>query len=200
VPGAWESEGDEDHAGTVGGRAATVRTAADADPGSPGDDRYVGVRWRLADGRWAQVVSFGPRTEAQVLRFAGELHPGSVPGAPAPFTFAEVPPGLTLQHQDTRSMCLTPRGQPLETDEESAESRTRPRGLCLYLHEEPFVADDAETLSVGGRPAAYRPDVPGFTVDLGAGWILDLTWDVDETPLSRADIIRFVSGVHVTDR
>jgi hypothetical protein len=198
VAGSWGAEEEEEHPGTVNGRSATVRTSSDTDPGTPGDHRYVGVRWRLADGRWVQVASFGPRSEAQVLRFARELRPGSVAAAAAPFTFAEVPPGLTLQHQNREAMCLVPRGQPLETDDESAESRLQPRGLCLHLSKEPFTSEDAqETLSVAGRRAAYSPDGLRFVLDLGAGWILDVSWN-DETPLTRADVIRLVSGIRVT--
>jgi hypothetical protein len=200
VPGDWESEGDENHVGTVGGRPATIRTSADADPGSLRRQRYVGVRWRLADGRWAQVTSFGPSTEEQVLRFARELRPGRMPAAPPPFMIAAVPPGLTLQQQRPEgTMCLA---YPLKNRQGSDGADVRsPDGLCIELADEAFrVPYGQEAVRVGDRRAAYGPDVAALVVDLGGGRVLELSWDPDRIPLSRDEAIRFAAGVQVVTR
>lgn len=196
VPGDWATEEEEEHAGAVGGRPATIHTASDTDPGSPGIHRYVGVRWRLADGQWAVAVSFGTLTEKQLLRFAAELHPGRVRGEAAPFTFAEVPPGLTLQHQSPQNACLAMPGQQVPDTDDPDMFKTQPRGLCVTVTEEPFDTEGAdEILKVGGHRAAYYAD-RGIEVDLGGGRVLDIS---SETPLSlsRDDVIRFAAGVRV---
>ncbi|MET8151223.1 hypothetical protein ACIBSW_21075 [Actinoplanes sp. NPDC049668] len=198
VPGTWESEGEEDHPGSVGGRRATVRTAGDSDAGTPGGQPYVGVRWRLADGQWAQVVSFGPRTEAQVLRFAAGLRPGRVAGEAAPYTFAEVPPGLTLQHQSPGNVCLAPRDEPVPGTDDPEFFKRSPHGLCLVTTEGPFDPAEAdETLAIGGRRAAYFAGAGLLRIELPAGRVLELDWDAERIPLTRDDIVRFAEGVRV---
>nr|BFE73452.1 hypothetical protein GCM10020092_067530 [Actinoplanes digitatis] len=198
VPGTWESEGEEDHSGSVGGRRATVRTAGDSDAGTPGSQPYVGVRWRLADGRWVQVVSFGPRTEAQVLRFAAGLRPGRVAGDAAPYTFAAVPPGLTLQHQSSGMACLAPPDEKVPDTDDPELFQRSPRGLCLVTTREPFDSAEAdEILAIGGHRAAYYACAGLLRVDLGAGRVLELDWDAERIPLSRDDVVRFAEGVRV---
>ncbi|MEU8656408.1 hypothetical protein [Actinoplanes philippinensis] len=135
----WGAPLTEEHPGDVGGRAATIRTAPN----------FVGVIWKLADGRWTMVHGWNGWTEEEVLRFARGLVPGAVPSSP-PFTFAEVPPGLTLQQQSPWNMCLT--------SPEVAGRTVTPAGLCAEL---PRSAGrikqlpDAETVTVAGRTARY---------------------------------------------
>ncbi|GAB1641137.1 hypothetical protein [Krasilnikovia sp. MM14-A1259] len=194
VPGSWEVEAQETHAGTVGGRRATIRTADKFDPGSEGS--YVGIRWRLADGRWVQVLSFGALTETQVRRFADNLRPGSMTTA-LPFTVAEVPAGLTLQFQGPAMMCLAPSKQTSAAagDDESA---TQPRGLCLSVAKESFPSTSANNvLQVGDRRAVFGAGAPSLTVDLGAGQVLKVEWDPEQTPLTPDDAVRFAAGVRV---
>jgi hypothetical protein len=188
VPGGWENEGEETHRSTVNGRAATVRTASQFDGSEPGD-RYVGVRWRLADGRWVQLISFGKRTEAQVLRFARGLRPEVLPASPAPFTFAEVPPGLTLQFVDAQYMCLSPRPP---SDNHSLE------GLCVGVDtessQEPPQPTDVR-LTVGGRPATFGAD--GLRIALGNDRFLYVTTDTEIVPLDSDDLVRFAEGIRI---
>lgn len=193
VPGSWENEGDEDHRADVGGRPATVRTATGYD-GAGSGERYVGVRWRLADGQWAQVLSFGSRSEAQVLRFARELRARAMRPAPLPFTFAEIPPGLTLRHSVGTFACL---GSRPPADNRAAE------GLCIDLTAESpddQPAPEDERLIVGGRPATFNADANEIRIELGAGRILSIRADPELTPLTRAELIRFAEGVGVADQ
>ncbi|MEU4564148.1 hypothetical protein AB0F72_37695 [Actinoplanes sp. NPDC023936] len=193
----WETEGEEEHGADVGGREATVRTASFYD-GARAGEQFVGVRWRTADGDWAQVRSWGERDEQEVLKFARHLSAGSVPAGPAPVTLAVVPPGLNLQHQSALpdqggvSLCVaTP---------ETVASERQPSGLCADVLEEPFdPMEEAgpELLTIGGRPAAFYPETGRLEVDRGGGRVLAISWDPERLPLSRAEAIRFAEGVTV---
>jgi hypothetical protein len=188
VPGSWENEGDEDHRSTVNGRAATVRTATWFDGAKPGE-RYVGVRWRLADGQWVQLISFGPRTEEQVLRFARGLRPGVLPAAPAPFTFAEMPPGLTLQYVDGQNICFAPR---------PPADNNNPEGLCVNVGiespEEPPEPSDV-LLTVGGRPARFN--AADLRITLGNHRFLYVRADQEIVPLTSDELVRFAGGIRI---
>lgn len=193
VPGSWEIEGEEDHPANVGGRSATVRTAAGYDGAKPGE-RYVGIRWKLPDGQWAQVLSFGPRNETQVLRFARELRPQAMSLVLLPFTFAEMPPGLALRHSVGPFACLGPLPP---VDNRAVD------GLCVDLIAESpddQPAPEDEHLIVGGRPATFNADANEIRIELGAGRILSVRADPELTPLTRAELIRFAEGVGVADR
>jgi hypothetical protein len=193
VPAAWEVEGEQDRPGTVHGQPATIRTGSTYDGAKEGE-RYVGIRWRLADGRWVQVLSFGRRTEAQVQRFADGLRPGDIAAGRPPFSIAVVPPGLTLQFQGVDTMCLAPKADdPAKQD----EVRRQPGGLCLMVLEEPF--DDAGLTGVvesGGRRMGWWADSQ-LHVDLGGGRVLEVGWDPDVLSLTTEDAIRFAAGVDV---
>jgi hypothetical protein len=191
VPGSWENEGDEDHRANVGGRPATVRTAVGYDGAKPGE-RYVGVRWKLPDGQWAQVVSFGPRSETQVLRFARELRPQAMSLVLFPFTFAEMPPGLALRHSVGPFACLGPTPP---VDNRAVD------GLCIDLTTESpddQPAPEDERLIVGGRPATFNANE--IRIEFGAGRVLSIRADPELTPLTRAELIRFAEGVGVAGR
>jgi hypothetical protein len=186
---SWETEGEEDHAAEVNGRPATVRTAEEYDPSVPGES-FVGVRWRTADGQWAQVLSFGELTESQVLRVAREMGPGRVPPPASTFRFAAVPPGLTLQHQSTGTTCLA-------TPAEVARER-QPFGLCVNEAEEPLDDDiNADRITVGGRAANWYPEGGHLVVDLGGKRRLEVSWDPDALPLTRQEASRFAAGITV---
>ncbi|MBU2670370.1 hypothetical protein KOI35_43400 [Actinoplanes bogorensis] len=186
----WEVEATDEHTTTVNGRSALVHAADTYDGATPGD-RFVGVRWRLSDGRRVQVLSLGNRTEADVLRFARGLTPGTVPAAPSPFTFASVPPGLTLQHQSAGFVCLAPPSI-------VAESR-QPTGLCIGVTSEPDNRGSApDTVTVNGRLAAYYSDSAALDVDLGYGRTLQLTWDDSgPTAMTREEALHFAAGITV---
>ncbi|MEU4693598.1 hypothetical protein [Actinoplanes sp. NPDC023714] len=184
----WEAEGEEDHAGEVGGRPATVRTASTFDGAEPGEE-FVGVRWRSAGGAWMQVLSWGDRSEQDVLRFARGLEPGSVPAGPADVTFALVPPGFGLQHQSDTALCAAAP--------EVVTSGRQPAGLCAFVVDEPYaplVEAGPEAVTVGGRAASYYSDPGKLDVDLGGGRTLEVSWDF---PLTRDEAIRFAEGVTV---
>jgi hypothetical protein len=187
VAGAWEVEGEENHRTTIGPAGATVRTARDYDGAHKGD-RYVGVRWKLADGRWSQLLSFGPRTESQVLRIARGLRPQPVPASPAPFRLAEVPTGLTLSFASARFLCLT---RPPVTQE------TMQQGLCVGVEpaEEPTPAGSRVT--IGGRTAIFTGD-SALQVDLGGKQVLTVFADPEVVDLTADDLVRFATGVQVT--
>jgi hypothetical protein len=188
VPGSWESEGEEDHRSTVNGRAATVRTGSWFDGAKPGE-RYVGVRWRLTDGRWVQLISFGPRTEEQVLRFARGLRPGVVPAAPAPFSFAEIPPGLTLQAVHGQNMCFSTRPPAHYGSLE---------GLCVSVDtESPETPPDPSDvlLTVGGRPARFSTDT--LRITLGNHRFLYVRADQETVPLTSDELVRFAGGIRI---
>jgi hypothetical protein len=188
VPGAWENEGEEDHRSTVNGRAATVRTAASFDGARPGE-RYVGVRWRLADGQWVQLISFGTRTEEQVLRFARGLRPKVMPASPAAFTFAEMPPGLTLQYVNGPHMCFAPRPP--------ADNRN-PLGLCVDVEAEAPEATPPSTdisVTVGGRRATF--DGATLRISLGDDRFLYVRADKEIVQLSSDELVRFAGGIRI---
>jgi hypothetical protein len=187
VAGDWEVEGEEDHRSTVGPAAAIVRTANSYDGARPGD-RYVGVRWKLADGRWAQLLSFGPRTESQVLRFARGLHPQTLPASPAPFRIAEVPHGLTLAYVSERYLCLTP--PPVTRD-------TMQQGLCVGEEAAPAEKPSGTSLTVAGRTATFTGD-SRLQVDLGHKRVLTVESDRAAVGLSADELVRFAAGIEFT--
>ncbi|MDI6105884.1 hypothetical protein QLQ12_45665 [Actinoplanes sp. NEAU-A12] len=177
----WDHPKTEEHAAVVGDRPATVRTA----PGR------IGVLWQLADGRWMKANGSGGWTEQDVLRFAGGLQPGSVPSGPAPFSFAEVPQGLTLQNQTPWSACLaTP---------EKANTVPAPTGLCVSVLEPTFPSEplpDPQPVTVGGLTAQYQKYPVGgeMRLDLGGRRTLMIRWEGD-IRLDRDGIVRFASGI-----
>lgn len=188
VQPGWEVEGEREHSATVGGRPATVRTSSTYDGAGP-RDRYVGVRWRTTDGRWLQVLSLGPRTEADVLRFARGLAPARVRPAP-PLTFTEVPPGLTLQHQSAELTCLN--------TVRAARTEYQPTGICLSVTAEPSPPDgEPETVTVDGRPAKYYPYAASLQVDLGGGRWLVMDWEPAEFVRGADDWLRLAAAVRV---
>ncbi|BBH67627.1 hypothetical protein ACTI_43120 [Actinoplanes sp. OR16] len=188
---SWEAEGEEDHDGEVGGRPATIRTASTFDGAEPGEE-FVGVRWRAAGGDWMQVLSWGHRDEDDVLRFARELEPGSVPAGPADVAFALVPPEHSLQHQSDGSLCVAVP--------EVVTSERQPTGICAFVTDEAYSAvteAGPEEVTVGGRAASYYTDAGKIDVDLGGGRTLEITWDTEAMPLTRDEAIRFAEGVTV---
>jgi hypothetical protein len=190
LPGDWEVEAGEQHTATVNGRTATVRTA-DYYDGAEAGDRYVGVRWQLADRRWVQVVSLGRLRENDVLRFARGLTAGSVPADPTRLHVTAVPPGLTLQHQSLAMTCLAPPA--------IAVQERQPTGLCATLPDEPDEkGSPPENVTVAGNPAEYYPEAAALLVQLPTGKSLDLTWDPSVIPLTRDDAIRYAAGIEVT--
>jgi hypothetical protein len=187
----WGEETVEKHTADVAGQPATVRTLTGYDGAKPGD-RFIGVRWKTPEvGLWVQVLSWGPLTEDEVLRFARELGrgPGAVGSGPAPFDFAEVPPGLLdTQHFSPTAVCFAPI-------EQRRHTRT-PDGLCVNLLEEPFEPLDAgAVLTVGGRRAELHLDAGSLTVDLGGNRTLSIRWDTEKMPFTQADVLRFATGI-----
>lgn len=178
-PGEWHSEGEEDHRAQVGPATATVRTSSSFDGATGPADRYVAVRWQLPDRRWVQVASWGPRTEEDVLRYARGLRVRPQAGD-MPFTFAEVPRGLKLQHLTYASACLAPPGKPVREG----------RGLCVGFETS---MDEGVPVTVGGRRAVLRPD-GSVAVDFGGDRILWVHTDPAVVPMSPADLIRFAEG------
>jgi hypothetical protein len=185
--GSWEVEGEGDHRATIGSAAATVRTTRDFDGARKGD-RYVGVRWKLADGRWVQLLSFGPRTEAQVLRFARGLRAQPVPASPAPFRLAEVPRGLVVSFASTQFMCLT---RPPVTQE------TMQQGLCLGVEPAEEPTPDGSRVTIGGRPAVFTGD-SALQIGLGGKQVLSIYADSGIVDLTPDELVRFATGVEVT--
>ncbi|MEU8233096.1 hypothetical protein AB0C12_26250 [Actinoplanes sp. NPDC048967] len=196
-PADWWVEG-EDRATTVHGRPALIRTLdADVYQGNRPGDRYVGVRWQLADGRWAQLGSGSRNTEAEVLRFADGLRPVAMPPTPLPFGIATAPPGLVLQTLTTDYLCLAPPAT--LTDGESG------RGICLGLgtvsgQDEPSPED--ERLTIGGRPATLESSDQGpgtLNVRLDAKRLLSIAVEQADVPLTRDQLIRFAEDITVPE-
>ncbi|MFF5083554.1 hypothetical protein ACFY36_41450 [Actinoplanes sp. NPDC000266] len=186
----WEVEAEQEHTTTVNGRAATVHTSTTYDGARPGD-RFVGVRWQLPDKRWVQVISLGPPTEADVLRFAAGLTTGSVDGAPAGFHLGAYPPQLRLQHQSTDMTCLAPEA-------EAAHER-QPTGLCVSLTDDAEPGSEpAETLSVNGNTAELYADAALMRIHLPNDNALEITWDPEAIELSHEDVLHFATGIEVT--
>ncbi|MEU8615328.1 hypothetical protein AB0C29_45835, partial [Actinoplanes sp. NPDC048791] len=195
--GEWWVEGD-DRATTVNGRPALIRTLdADVYQGNRPGDRYVGVRWQLADGRWAQLGSGSRNTEAEVLRFADGLRPVAMPPTPLPFAIATAPPGLVLQTLTTDYLCLAPPAT--LTDGESG------RGICLGLgtvsaQDKPSAED--ERLTIGGRPATLEASDQGpgtLNVRLDKKRLLSIAVEQADVPLTRDQLIRFAEGITVPE-
>ncbi|WP_229074664.1 hypothetical protein [Actinoplanes sp. DH11] len=188
---SWETEGTEEHTADVGGREATVRTAPVA-PGGPAGQEFVGVRWRSAAGAWVQVLSWGPRDEAEVLKFARFLGAGSVPAGPASIEVTAVPAGLTLQHRSKDNLCVAAP--------EVVAAEREPEGLCATVVDEDY-APEAEAepvaVTVGDREASFYADSGRIDVNLGAGRTLNVMWDPETMPLSRTDALRFAEGVTI---
>ncbi|BCY10289.1 hypothetical protein [Actinoplanes sp. L3-i22] len=186
----WETEAEQTHASTVNGRPAEVHRTKEFD-GAGKHDQYVGVRWQLADGRWVSVLSWGPRTEADVLRIAtGLTTDGSIPAGKPQFTFATVPPGLTLGHRSQGITCLAPPA--LVNQDRPAQI-----GVCVTLES----ADDAgqeppmEEVTVNGRHAVYYPELHQLVIDWTNAMKLVVNWDPETVPLTREDVLRFASGI-----
>ena len=192
--GGWDAEG-EDRAATVRGRPATIRTvAADVYEGMRPGDQYVGIRWKLTDGRWVQLVSSGPATERDVVRFADDLRARPLPGSPSRFGIAAAPPGLVPQRLGPDQVCLAPPAA--VTDREGS------RGICLGTGtasegDEPLEGE--ERVTVGGRAATLEQlsDGPELTVPLEAGRTFIVTVDLNDVAVTDAELIRFAEGVTV---
>ncbi|MEV4350488.1 hypothetical protein AB0J83_39025 [Actinoplanes sp. NPDC049596] len=183
----WEVEAEQEHMTTVNGRPAVVHASGSYDGSRPGD-RFVGVRWQLPDKRWVQVLSLGPTTEADVLRFAEGLSTGSVPAPPTAFRVGAVPPQLALQHQSTDTTCLAPAA-------EAARER-QPTGLCVTLTDEAEPPPGpSEKLSINGNPADYYAGVADLQIHLPNGKDLDITWDPESVPLTHEEAVHFATGI-----
>ncbi|WP_430790653.1 hypothetical protein [Actinoplanes sp. G11-F43] len=191
VEPAGEVEAERERSAAVDGRPATV-SLSDTYDGAETGDRYVGVRWRLADGDWAQVVSLGSLTESEVLRFAESLGDaeGVLTSGPADFTVAESPPGLVPQFEGTGTLCLaTPR---------QAEQHREPHGMCVNVLDEPHTPQpEEEKLVAGGRDWYRFEDASNVNADLGDGRSLSVSWDPEVVTLSTPDIVRFIAGIAV---
>ncbi|SNY71032.1 hypothetical protein [Paractinoplanes atraurantiacus] len=186
----WEVEAEREHTATVNGRTATVHTSTTYDGAGPGD-RFVGVRWQLPDKRWVQVISLGPPTEADVLRFASGLKNGSVDGTPAGFHLGAYPPQLTLQHQSAETTCLAPEA-------EAAHER-QPTGLCVSLLDDAEPpSDPAGQLSINGNAADYYAGAALLHIHLPSGKVLEITWDPEMIKLGFQDVVHFATGIEVT--
>jgi hypothetical protein len=190
----WSEDAAEEHAADVGGQRATVRTTTDFVGAKPGY-RFIGVRWRMSgSGLWAQVQSWGTRTESEILRFARGL--SRAPGdhkqsSQAPFEFVGVPPVLSgIQYFGGAKVCLAPADQ---------LHRTRgPEGLCVNLHTEPFQPKDATaTLTVRGDRAELHMDTGSLTLEQTENRHLSITWDPEKPPISQADLLRFAAGINL---
>ncbi len=195
VPGDWEAEGDGDRTTTVSGRRATVRAIGPDDyQGLRPGDRYVGVRWRLADGRWVQILSSGTLTEDEVLRFARGLRLKTVPAGPSPFAVAAAPPGLILQAMAKGHLCLAPPG---------AAAERAGRGLCISV--DPTTPQDGplpedERVTIGGRPAylSGMPEAPvSLTLTLDGERTMVVHREPSDVELTRDQMILFASGITV---
>jgi hypothetical protein len=170
-----------------GSRNTFAPAGMPCDGGSPGD-RYVGVHWRLADGQRAQVLSFGRRTDSQVLHFARSLRPGRLPSSPAPFRLAEVPRGLTLSYLTGDYLCLSPK---------PATRETTPQGLCVHVETVSEVTlPPGVGVTVGGRPAVFESSSE-LQIDLGRNRVLMVATDPATVPLRTGDLVRFANGVRV---
>jgi hypothetical protein len=187
VAGGWDVEGEEDHRSTVGAASATVRTVGSYD-GARAGDRYVGIRWKLADGQWAQLLSFGSRTESQVLRFARGLHRQTLPASPAPFRIAAVPHGLTLAFVSARYLCLVP--PPVTRD-------TMQQGLCVGVESTPAEKPSGVGVTVSGRPATFTGDSQ-LQIDLGQDRVLTVESDRAAVGLTADELVQFAAGIEVT--
>jgi hypothetical protein len=186
----WETETEDIHAATVNGRPAEVHKTKEFD-GAGKNEEYVGVRWRLADSRWVSVLSWGRRTEADVLRIAAGLTTtGGIPAGKPPFTFAAVPPGLTLAHQSPGVTCLAP---PALADHD----RLGQLGLCVALESADEAAQEPpfEEVTVHGRHAVYNPETNQLVIDWANGMKLAVNWDPETVPLTREEVLRFAGGI-----
>ncbi|MFI1992096.1 hypothetical protein [Actinoplanes sp. NPDC020271] len=184
----WETEAEHTHSTTVSGLTAEVHTSSQYDGSGPGD-QYVGIRWQRPDGKWVTVLSWGPRSESEVRRFAGGLKDtGTVPAGKPPFTLATVPPGLTLDQQADGMMCLAP-------PDVVVMQRTGNSPLCVSF-EDPAEVDlepPMENLTINGRPAVYYDELHQIVITWNPSQALIITWS--SLPLTRDDAIRFATGV-----
>ncbi|WP_436533692.1 hypothetical protein [Actinoplanes sp. HUAS TT8] len=186
----WETEAEQTGSTTVNGRPAEVHRSSQYDGSGPAD-RYVGIRWQQPDGRWISVLSWGPRTEADVLRFAEGLRDtGTVPAGKAPFTLATVPPGLTLAQQSDGLMCLAPP---------DVASRQRQGGnpVCIGIEDSDGVSLEPplENMTINGRHAVYYEELHQMVITWSATQDVFITWDQQMVPFTRDDAIRLANGI-----
>ncbi|WIM92584.1 hypothetical protein ACTOB_004532 [Actinoplanes oblitus] len=187
----WEVEATDVQQTEIHGRPAEVRLADTYDSAGPGD-HFVGVRWRLTDGRWVSVLSLGPMSEGDVLKWARGLAGGREPNRLDPvFTVPFLPPGLVRQHQSSDALCFA-------TPQVAATER-QPSGLCLTLDVDNWDhADAQETWDINGREVAYYPDAASLSVQWGGDTAIDVTWDPEAIPLTHDEVVRFAAGLRYT--
>jgi hypothetical protein len=141
-----------------------------------------------------QLISSGPHTESEVLRFARALRLRPLPASPAPFALATAPIRLVLQHMSKDFVCLAP---PTTISDRSG------RGICISLSPSADNPLDpqGEQLSVGGHRATLskdgddRPEQLIVALDGSRNLVVGVAQD--DVPLTRERLIRLAEGITV---
>ncbi|GIF13630.1 hypothetical protein [Actinoplanes teichomyceticus] len=190
----WETEAERVYTARVHGRDAEVHVAQTYD-GADAGERFAGVRWRLADGRWVSVLSWGERSDADVLRFARGLAGGHIAARePVPYTLPFVPAGLVPQTWSDTVLCLAPP--------RIAAAERRPDGLCFDLTDDAGFdpASATESWTVDGRRVAYEPDAAGLVVEWGGDSQITVNWDPRQIRLRHDEVVRLAAGIRPARR
>lgn len=178
--------------------AAATRTTPVTVRGHPGHavewtedgEAEVSLVWQERAEQWFELRAF-PRVPVDHLAgFAKGLVPVPVT-APAPFTFALVPDGYTVDNIGPAAVTFCPPD--VAPDQSFAGKIT----VMLGVVED---RSPGRGVDVGGRPGTLTDPVDGFTalqVDLGDGRLL-VVQSAAPVPLPEADLIRFAAGITVT--
>ncbi len=150
----------------------------------------VSLVWQESAEQWFELRAF-PRVPADRLAgYAKSLVPTPVT-APAPFSFALVPAGYTIDNISPAAVTFCP------PDVAPDQSFVGKITVMLGVTGE---QSPGRRVDVGGHPGTLTDPADGFfalQVDLGDGRLL-VVQSAAPVPLPEADLIRFAAGITVT--
>ncbi|MDG6104963.1 hypothetical protein PQF33_22900, partial [Dactylosporangium aurantiacum] len=156
---------------------------------SDGGEPELSLVWQDGAGQWLELRAFPPVPAEHLAGFAKTLVAQPVT-APAPFEFALVPAGYTIDNISPSAVTFCPPGT--APDESFVGKLTVMLGVAAEW-------SPGRAVDVGGRPATLRDsgDSTTLQVDLGDGRLLELQ-SAATVPLEEPDLLRFAAGITVT--
>jgi hypothetical protein len=155
-----------------------------------GGPSELSLVWQEGPEQWFELRAFPRVPVGQLAGFAKSLVPVPVT-APAPFTFAVVPTGYTIDNISPAAVTFCP---PDVTFDQSFEGKIT---VMLGVAGE---RSAGRQVDVAGHSGTLTEPVDGYLtlqVDLGDGRLLVVQSGV-RVPLPEADLIRFAAGITVT--
>ncbi|GAA1522475.1 hypothetical protein GCM10009827_043310 [Dactylosporangium maewongense] len=153
------------------------------------DDTGTSLIWQEAPGQWFELRASPAVPVDRLAGFAKGLLPQPV-SVPAPFTFALVPDGYTVDNISPAAVTFCPPD--VTADETFVGKLTVMLGVTGEL-------STGRAVDVAGRPGILTDPVDGFfslQVDLGDGRLLVIQ-SATPVPLPEPDLIRFAAGITV---